>query len=326
MLKKLALFFLTIFVFSCIYKQENTTSIIFTGDLLLDRGVQTKIELIGLDSIFSSISPYLKKSCYVISNFESASIYNESPVNKKFVFNSNPNYLSNLKNHGITHLNLANNHSYDQGREGLYKTFRNIKNSGIIPIGVGDNFNEASKPYVFKSSDVVMFSTVTLPLENWFALDNEFTLNQSSIDSLCSEIKKEKYYNSFVVVYIHWGLEYFDKPTIKQRIAARKLIDSGVDLIIGHHPHVIQEIEVYKGKPIFYSIGNFIFDQENPGLLITLKSNENKSLEILPLETHGCMPIEMSIKKSEEIFRNYIPNQYDSHFKKNGNKYYFEYN
>lgn len=308
------------FLFSCQRNKEIKLS--FTGDFLLDRGVKTRIKLLNIDSIFGNINQYLNTSNYIFINSETPFVYKESPVYKKFIFNSNPKYLKDLKKYNITHLNLANNHSYDQGRNGLEETINNIIGNNLIPFGYSPTINETSKPISIKVNhlDINIFSSVILPLENWFHLDNEITMNNSSIDELCVSLNSYKRNNDYNIVYLHWGIEYQDSPTMQQRIDARKLIDSGADLIIGHHPHVIQEIEVYKDKPVFYSIGNFIFDQNYPGLIISIISDKKLKIEIMPIDIIDCIPYELNEQESQMLFDKILSEKYKENFEIDSNK------
>ena len=105
-----------------------------------------------------------------------------------------------------------------------------------------------------------------MPLENFTYLPDEYSVSQESIDSLCQRISRLRQAEptAYIIVSPHWGIEHRVEPAQWQRRQARALIDAGADIIVGHHTHTLQTIENYKGKPIYYSIGNFIFDQQKP--------------------------------------------------------------
>jgi poly-gamma-glutamate synthesis protein (capsule biosynthesis protein) len=192
--------------------------------------------------------------------------------------------LPALKSVGITHAALANNHTCDQGREGIESTFINLTANGIIPLGAGCNETKACDPiFVNKGKiKVALFNSVLVPLENWMYLSDSYGICQSSVDELCGKIQNTKMVEKkcHVVIILHWGAEYATDPMPEQRYYARKLIDAGADVIIGHHPHVIQPTEIYKDKHIFYSLGNFVFDAKreiaNIGILASLTFKENE--------------------------------------------------
>ena len=125
----------------------SVTTIVVTGDILLDRGVRKVIEKHGVDHLFSDgIDSVFRSAQVVVGNLECPATKIQSPVQKLFIFRGEPEWLRTLRQHGITHLNLANNHAIDQGREGLIDTRRNIEEAGIVPIGAGQNMHEAAQP------------------------------------------------------------------------------------------------------------------------------------------------------------------------------------
>ncbi|WP_299257151.1 CapA family protein [uncultured Aquimarina sp.] len=279
---------------------SNEVSIVFAGDLLLDRGVRNRIEHLGMDSLFdSSIDSVFGKSDVVIANLECPATAIKEPINKKFIFRAEPSWLMSLKDHGITHLNMANNHSMDQGRKGLVDTNRNILDTGLTPLGYGKDTKQACQPQLIATTprNVYVFSSLQVPSENWMFLEDKPCVCEDSFETISYKIKKlkSKEPNSVVIVQLHWGAEHTRVPLTYQKQQAYLLIDSGADGIIGHHPHTIQTVELYKQKPIYYSIGNFIFDQNKPinskGLLVQLKvSKKDITFNQLEFIIEKCTP------------------------------------
>ncbi len=263
------LFLWILFIESCKSEKKEHLTICFTGDVLLDRGVRKQIEKKGVDYLFKEVIPIFRSSDAVIINLECPITDTISPINKQFIFRADSEWTPYLLKNGITHAALANNHTMDQGRRGLESTSRHLKEAGIIPIGYGVNQSKACEPiFIYKNGiEVAVFNSVLVPIENWMYLEEQPGVCQATIDTLVSEIQilKSRKPDCYVFVTLHWGIEYQQNPTIKQRREAYRLIEAGVDAVIGHHPHVIQKEEYYKGKPIFYSLGNFIFDQTKPG-------------------------------------------------------------
>lgn len=173
----------------------------------------------------------------------------------------------------------------------------------ITPIGYGDSQNEACDPVLINKGDieVAIFASVTLGLEAWMYLENQPGMCQATIEDLGLAIQNFKmdHPNTVVIVTLHWGAEYHIKPTSIQRRHAKLLIEAGTDVIIGHHPHVVQSFESIMGKPVFYSIGNLIFDNQNPithdGILVKLivSSNQYIKTEIIPYHTSQYKPAPM---------------------------------
>ena len=162
-----------------------------TGDILLDRGVRQVVEQKGIDHLFSAgIDSLFQHSDAVVGNLECPATKIHAPVFKQYIFRAEPEWLNDLKRHGLTHLNLANNHSIDQGRKGLIDTKQNILQAGLIPIGAGQNQEEAAKPILLteKPRKVWLIASLQLALENFPRLPDQPCVNQQSIDMLCQRI------------------------------------------------------------------------------------------------------------------------------------------
>ncbi|WP_219011478.1 CapA family protein [Aquimarina litoralis] len=279
---------------------SDETTVVFVGDLLLDRGVRTRIEHLGMDNLFhSSIDSVFTESDIVVANLECPATSINAPINKKFIFRAEPDWLASLKDHGITHLNMANNHSMDQGRDGLVDTKNNIKQAGLIPLGYGKDIKKACEPTLItnKPRNIYVLSSLQVPSENWVFLEDKPCVCEDSFDEISNKILrlKNKEPKAIVIVQLHWGAEHTKVPLISQKQQAYMLIDAGADVIIGHHSHTIQTIEMYKEKPIYYSIGNFIFDQNKPinskGLLVQLKVREQDIfVSDIEFDIKNCSP------------------------------------
>jgi poly-gamma-glutamate synthesis protein (capsule biosynthesis protein) len=289
---------------------QDTLTITFTGDILLDRGVRQRINAIGIDSLFTpEIDSIFAHSDIVVGNLECPATSIRTPAMKQFVFRGEPEWLEALRRHGITHLNLANNHSVDQRRKGLISTVENCRKAGIVPVGMGKNLHEAVQPVLLTPppstlipQPIYLFPTLQLPLENFTYLPDEYSVSQESIDSLCQRISRLRQAEptAYIIVCPHWGIEHRVEPAQWQRRQARALIDAGADIIVGHHTHTLQTIENYKGKPIYYSIGNFIFDQTKPintrtclvQITLTDSNSQSPSVEVktIPVEIRHCVP------------------------------------
>ena len=246
---------------------EDTLTIAFTGDILLDRGVRQQIERDGIESIFDArADSVFRCSDLVVGNLECPATMLNTPMMKKFVFRAEPEWLEALRAHGFTHLNLANNHSVDQGRRGLVDTWRNVERFGMTAVGVGNTMAEAAQPVLLAEHPrkVWLIASLQMALEHFPYLPEAPSINQESIDSMLVRIRALRAEDSTAVILVslHWGQEHTLEPTPMQRSAAHRLIDAGADALICHHTHTLQTIEQYHGKYIYYSHGNFIFDQD----------------------------------------------------------------
>ncbi|MCM1311577.1 MAG: CapA family protein [Bacteroides sp.] len=248
---------------------KDTLSIVFTGDVLLDRGVRRYIESEGIKGLFADVENDFRKSDATVINLECPITDTISPLNKKFIFHADPIVASKMRSIGITHAALANNHTIDQGRRGLAATYRHLLRHGIVPLGYGHTLEESLVPAIIEKSGikVALFNAVLLTIENWSStIEGQPSVCQPTIQELSKAIYKYKqsHQDTYCVAILHWGIEYQTVPSINQRYEAAMLVNSGADAIIGHHPHVIQTTDIINGKPIYYSLGNFIFDNTHP--------------------------------------------------------------
>ena len=260
-------------------------------------------------------------SCdYVIGNLECPATNIHQPDYKLYVFRADPEWLPALKAHGITHLNLANNHSIDQGRAGLVDTWRNVTAAGIIPFGAGNTMSEAAEPLIIRAAgepglspqvslpsclspqngdlrNIYVVPTLRLALENFSYLTGKPSVSQEPEDSLVARIHgiRDKDPSAVIVVCPHWGAEHALRPLALQKRLAHRMIDAGADIIIGHHTHTWQTVEEYQGKRIYYSIGNVIFDQHKAintracVVKVTVDADSVKA-ETIAVEIRQCVP------------------------------------
>ena len=281
----------------------DTLNVIFTGDILLDRGVRRVINQHGVDHLFSDgIDSIFRSAQLVVGNLECPATKIEAPVFKQFIFRAEPEWLDALKRHGVTHLNLANNHAIDQGREGLIDTYQNILAAGMVPLGAGENMQQAAAPVLLASAPrkVWLVPSLRLALENYAYLPDKPCVSQEPMDSLLQRVFRLRQADStaVIIVSLHWGGEHTLEPVPRQRHDAHMLIRAGADVLICHHTHTLQTIEDYHGHKIYYSIGNFIFDSSKPlnvkACIVRLTiTNEKDGLQVetIPINIQRCVPV-----------------------------------
>ena len=281
----------------------DTLNVIFTGDILLDRGVRRVINQHGVDHLFSDgIDSIFRSAQVVVGNLECPATKIEAPVFKQFIFRAEPEWLDALKRHGVTHLNLANNHAIDQGREGLIDTYQNILAAGMVPLGAGENMQQAAAPVLLASAPrkVWLVPSLRLALENYAYLPDKPCVSQEPMDSLLQRVFRLRQADStaVIIVSLHWGGEHTLEPVPRQRHDAHMLIRAGADVLICHHTHTLQTIEDYHGHKIYYSIGNFIFDPSKPlnakACIVRLTiTNEKDGLQVetIPINIQRCGPV-----------------------------------
>ena len=280
--------------------EDSTLTVVLTGDILLDRGVRQTIEHRGVDHLFSDgLVSVFHAAQLVVGNLECPATKIEAPVFKRFIFRGEPEWLNTLKDHGITHLNLANNHSIDQGRQGLLDTKQNIIEAGMVPIGAGENMDEAAQPVLLAEHPrkVWLVASLRLALENYAYLPDKPCVSQEPMDSLLERVNRLRKADStaIIIVSLHWGGEHTLQPVPSQRIEAHQLILAGADVLVCHHTHTFQTVEDFHGKKIYYSVGNFIFDQQKPlnsrACIVQLNiKKDDLIVETIPIEIRMCVP------------------------------------
>ena len=184
---------------------DDTITIAFTGDILLDRGVRQKIESRGVESIFNEkADSVFRCSDIVVGNLECPATALHTPMMKQFVFLAEPEWLEALRAHGFTHLNLANNHSVDQGRRGLVDTWHNVEQYGMVAVGVGNTMAEAAQPVLLAEypRKVWLMASLQMPLEHFPYLPEAPSVNQESIDSMLVRIRTLRREDSTAVIIV----------------------------------------------------------------------------------------------------------------------------
>lgn len=236
-------------------EEDRDVRILAFGDMMLGRYVRTLMDRNGHDYIFAKIFPNGKQELMdnpdvVFGNLEGPIKGEGYKHQTAMVFGFHTDTAALLKKYGFNLLSLANNHAVDQGWDGRDSTIKALDQEGIDWCG---HPSEADKESVYygnygeKSAAFICTHDVT------------YKMDVAAVENLIREVRPKV---DFIVVSPHWGVEYQHQPNYNlQVVPARKFIDAGADIIIGHHPHVVQSFEVYNDKMIFYSLGNFVFDQ-----------------------------------------------------------------
>ena len=248
---------------------DSEINLFFIGDIMLDRGVEYMIDKEGGGDFrfpFLKIVDELKKSDLLFGNLEGPISDRGVKVGSIYSFRFKPEAIDGLIYAGFDILSLANNHMFDYQRIALEDTMSVLKENGIDYIGAGFNKNEASSLKIKKVQDtkIGFLAYTNLGPKNWKAREANSGLSwidQNSMDEIKDYIKESKQDVDVLIVSLHAGEEYAEDPTNFQISFAEDCINSGADLVIQHHPHVVQAIEKYNNGWIAYSLGNFIFDQ-----------------------------------------------------------------
>lgn len=279
---------------------NNEIVLCAVGDILLDRGVRKEMKG-DYDHPYKKVKNILNEADITIGNLECPITYGGTPALKRpiIIFKADPENSEAVKEAGFDILNLANNHTMDYGTEGIVNTINTLKKTNINFIGAGSNYEDARKPLYAqaKNCKIGFLGYSVFPPEGYITFSDRPDVAKIDIKSLKDEIKSAKSKCDFLVISIHWGKEYGFYRSDMQKKLAYAIIDSGGDLIIGHHPHVLQGIEGYKDGIIFYSLGNFVFDRQiqngtDETIIVNFKI-KNKMLdriEIIPAKIRNCQP------------------------------------
>jgi len=266
-------------------RETAQASVLFFGDMMLGRNVEARMSASGTNHILTKLASeenrFFSGMDRITANLEGPFADKYRPTSKAIAFRFDPTRISLLTKYNFSFVGLANNHMMDMGRDGFAENKANLTKAQIGYYGSQYSFGEES---IYRDEvDGLKFSYIAFN-------DTDYKVDENK---LVKVIEDEKKISDFVIMSPHWGEEYkYLSSNARQRILAQKMIDAGADMIVGHHPHVVQEMEYYKGKPIFYSLGNFIFDQywsENTqkGLAVgaVFKKNVPINLYLFPLHS-----------------------------------------
>lgn len=244
---------------------SGKVSMIFTGDIMMDRGVEEKVEkkFAGDFSRLFAQAPFIKESDIAFANLEGPVSDKGKDRGGQFSFRMSPEAIPALINAGFDIVNLANNHTGDWGREAFIDTVERLSNNGLAYTGGGKDINDTSNARVIERNGTkIGFLGFSDAGPDWLSAgDDSSGILLAARSDFAAIIEKAKREADFLVVTFHFGEEYKQSSNERQKMLAKKAVDYGADMVIGHHPHVVQEIEYYKGALIAYSLGNFVFDQ-----------------------------------------------------------------
>lgn len=284
-------------------EEPDFVNLAFAGDVMLDRGVKNSV-MKNFNGDYSKlfekkeVSDLLKKADIVFANLEGTASDKGKDGKNLYSFRMDPSVIPALKGAGIDILSLANNHVGDWGPEAYIDTLARLRENEILYTGGGNNTTEAEEPVIVEKYGIkIGFLGFSDKGPDWMRATDEAGLLIASNPRFDEIIKNAKTKVDYLVISFHFGEEYQTKHNERQEYLARRAVDNGAKIVIGHHPHVIEDTEVYKDSYIAYSLGNFIFDQgfsENTmqGLLLEIK-----------LSKDGSISATKNIVKSNKVFQ-----------------------
>jgi len=276
--------------------KEDAVTLLFMGDIMLDRGVEFYItQHNNWKWPFLHIADTLRNADLAFGNLESVISDKGQNLGSVYSFRADPKTLEGLTFAGFDVLSVANNHSLDYGIEAFGDSASRLRQSGIAPVGIElfsaiaeNNSKLETRKVKGTKFGFLAYTNAGSPL--WRA--TQTTPGVAWVDQYTSEkfqntIRAAKQQSDILIVSVHFGEEYQTQPSETQKLIAKNAIDAGADIVIGHHPHVVQSVEQYKHGWIAYSLGNFVFDQgfspeTMQGLIFEVVVQDKKITRVFP--------------------------------------------
>lgn len=298
-------------------EQNPPVRLLFGGDVLLSDHVLNAYQKAG--GVQGILDDGYRQT---ISNADFFMVNQEFPfsdrgvqaADKQYTFRLPPEKVSIFTEMGIDGVTLANNHALDYGTDALLDSCQILDGAGILRTGGGAGLDEAKRPVTIQLAGrdiAIIGATRVIPVADWAAGANHPGMLATYDPAiLLEEIRSLSEKQDYVIAFVHWGIERDEMPQEYQRALAKQYIDAGADLVVGSHPHVLQGIEYYKGKPIVYSLGNFVFGSSIPRTMlleVTLQGESGSAgaeAEAAGAEAAGT---ELAEKQNQEMTLRLIP-------------------
>ena len=279
-------------------------SVAFAGDILFDPNYAVMSKLLqnggNIESAISSdlIEEMRSADIMVLNNEFPYSDRGTPTPEKQFTFLARPQSVSYLGELGVDLVSLANNHAYDYGESAFLDTMDTLAQAGVTYMGAGRNLQEARRPVYYIMNNMKIAFVAATQIER---LDNPDTKGATNTtagvfrcwngDNLMETVREAEQNSDFVIVFLHWGTENQETIDWAQEKQAAEVAEAGADLIIGAHPHCLQQISMVNGVPVVYSLGNFWFNSKtvDTGMVrAVLNENGLQSLQFIPCLQSGC--------------------------------------
>lgn len=302
-------------------EDTDTVTLNAVGDVMLSRKVAKLIELNGLGYPMAVLGGELAKADLTFCNLESPISRLGRPLpGKQITFRAPPAAVECLRQAGMDVVSLANNHAVDYDSPALLETIDLLTQVGIAAVGGGRDINQARQPVIMERKGMKIAFLAYSDLADIF-FDREYRRPHRAseklpgvapleLDLMLEDVARTRTLADWVVVSLHWGTEYVDAPSKQQREMAYRLVEAGADLVVGHHPHWFQGLEVYQGKVIAYSLGNFVMDQNwseetREGLVMQVDFSRDGSIRarVRPVFIYESQPQWADGERRERLLR-----------------------
>lgn len=285
-------------------ESESILKATFVGDIMMGRNVKELGERKGYSTVFDGTRHFWNESDYIVGNFESAILLESeekyTKAEKNIHLETSEEAAEALSKEGFSVVTLANNHATDFSDKGLADTMNTLENNNIKYVGAGENLENASLYDITEVNGIKIANigvSEVVPIGAAAGREKGGILTTTD-DKYLDVIRDAKTKADLVVVNVHWGDEYSFVVSKNQKKLAKDIVDAGADIVLGSHPHVVHPIELYEDSIIFYSLGNFVFDQgwsrTKDSMLVnySIDKNGQGNFEIVPLRINEGTPTE----------------------------------
>ena len=286
------------------------TTLVFTGDILIGNSVSANYSAKGIDGILSGQMKEL------LNGADITMVNEEFPFgtggvameDKQYTFRVNPSYVAAFGDMGVDVVSLANNHILDYGPQALEETFAVLDDAGIRYAGAGEDKARAMEPQIIEVNGKkfgFLAASRVIPVASW-NVENQTpgvfaTYDAAALNAKIEETKKEC---DYLTVYVHWGLEHKEYPEDYEHTLAEGYVNAGADLVIGSHPHCLQGVEYINGKPVFYSLGNFLFGQDGntAAVKVTVAPDGTAQYAFVAAKEEGACTRELTGEEAKSLY------------------------
>jgi poly-gamma-glutamate synthesis protein (capsule biosynthesis protein) len=234
-----------------------------TGDVNLDPSYISSFAANGYEYAWSGLDGLFLEDDLTVVNLECPASDEGTIIPKEFNFRCDPDALPAMRRAGVEVANQANNHGYDYGPEALMDSVANLRRAGIEPVGAGRDDRAALRPAILEIDGwtvaVVGIGMVVDPAEGVAAPDHPGIAAGHDTAAMLRAIEDAESHADLVIVTIHWGVELDTEPRAEQIALGQQFVEAGADIVFGHHAHRLQPVTHYRGRPIFWGLGNFVW-------------------------------------------------------------------
>jgi poly-gamma-glutamate capsule biosynthesis protein CapA/YwtB (metallophosphatase superfamily) len=295
--------------------EEKKVAISAVGDVMLGNRLNSILKQKGYESPFQATVDYFKDADISFCNLEAPLTTSDDIIPKEFNFKADPEAVKSLIYAGIDIVSLANNHAMDYGKKGLEETMKVLEANNIRYVGVWKDERRQAEIIEKNGLKVAWLAYSGVSHPEFESKDFRYGTLPSLIQYIQKDVKEADSLADIVVVSLHCGKEMSKEPIEYQKVRAHAAIDAGADLVIGHHPHVLQPIEHYKNGLIVYSLGNFVFGSyssiKSSAILQATISNDSgknkiENINIIPVDIHASQtqqPMPLEGKEKDKIIK-----------------------